>query len=87
MVRVYLVLLRQRHVYNATYRCLSSAETPGLIYRILKLMGLVTLVASESPPLNSRCILQAWPTIIDDFVRWKNAQASQPAEAEADNDS
>jgi hypothetical protein len=28
------------------------------------------------------CTFQAWPTVIDDFVRWKNAQSAvQPADA------
>ena len=82
MVRARLLLLRQRYAYdNATYRCLSSAGTPNPICQTLKLMGLVASVASESSPLNRCCTSQAWPSIIDDFVRWKNARAdNSPAE-------
>jgi hypothetical protein len=33
------------------------------------------------------CTFQAWPTVIDDFVRWKNAQVPvQPADASVGDD-
>ena len=83
MVRARLLLLHYKHAYHiATYRCLSFAGTHNQICRTLKLTGLVTPIASDPSPLNRRCTLQAWPTIIDDFVRWKNARAdNQTAEA------
>lgn len=44
--------------------------------------GVSPPIASDPSPPNRRCTLQAWPTIIDDFVRWKNARAdNQAAEA------